>query len=433
MPGEIVNVAFLSQMEDMDIYLKDYRSRKSTSKTSYGSTYVQSSGNQGRFNNDGIIRHNGYRNNHSYKYDSHNEHGMSGSQYDNMMHNNSNSNSDNSDNNNNNKSNNSNNSNKNKGNLGSGEIYNNWVGNDGYNIKKGNYGEQGYANYSNLNFKVTSDSNNSNNDNTSRNKDISKNDNDSLKNGGKNASNNPYIQNTNLATHFKKTYSPMYYNNTRNDSTGSLTKMNPMFFGSSENSDFQSTSKLVGNTTTLMNSSINNSLAGGSSFSSNNFDYMFQNHSDLKNNLSSANVAAPTPYSNYLGNSILPNSSVSASMGNNPLALSTNLDLMSGLSTPNMINEFQKTLSFTSISPLKVSQNDALPTQHGTENKETSNTGEKGKTNPEVEPPSSISNSNMMLMDDSSFLWGSSNADLSSSTSVNGTFGIWNNDMSVWS
>lgn len=203
-------------------------------------------------------------------------------------------------------------------------------------------------------------------------------------------------------SHFNKATSatyPLYYNTANNNSNTSLVQ--PPLSSSTSSPSF-------------VPPRVDSSLGGYDPT----FDYMVPTPTDYTSQFS-------TPFSSYLNSGINPNmsSSVGTTTVGTPVASSANLST-SGNS--DMINNLVGTNTFNSGTSAPLTFDQPLPTSSVS-----ASMGASGLASTPSTTDLSGNNlgSDQLLMNDLSLGWGSNHV----SSAGAGNYGIWNNDMSVWS
>lgn len=206
------------------------------------------------------------------------------------------------------------------------------------------------------------------------------------------------LVNTHLNKATSATY-PMYYNTANSNSNASLVQ--PPLSSSTSSPSF-------------IPRRVDSSLSGYDP----SFDYVVPTATDYTNQLS-------TPFPSYLNSGIHPNigSSVGATTVGTPVASSTNL---ATTGSNDIINNLVGSNTFSSGVPAPLAFDQSLPTSSIS-----ASMGASG-----LAPTSSATDlsgnnlgSDQLLMNDLSLGWGSNHV----SSAGAGNYGIWNNDMSVWS
>lgn len=246
-----------------------------------------------------------------------------------------------------------------------------------------------------------------------------------------------FAANSMITNHLKQVYPQMSYNTNGSGSNLALDQLSSSFMVPNQNkSSQQQQQQQQQQGYPSSNSSpspapplADAALSGNSSISSfsSNIGYVLPTTSGSSN----SQFAAQAPFSNYLDSGLI--SSASIAPGISPttnISAPTGTDMVGGYPSNALANEaahtgapafnFEQGISTPALMSEAISVDRATPLAR--ENTLASFDGSSGSMN--------NSGSNL-LMNDYSVGWGSNHAN--SSSSAGGSFGIWNNDMSVWS
>lgn len=244
-----------------------------------------------------------------------------------------------------------------------------------------------------------------------------------------------FTPNPAITNHYKQAYSQLYYNTANSSSTVSLDRLNSPFYGSNQqqqqNASQQQQYSSSNSSPSPAPQRADNSSSGASSIPSYNgsFDYSVPISNDFNNQFSSGSA----PFSNYLNGGLVsstpiaPTAVAAASASNNVNLRSSSNDITGGFPSASLISgknsgsattlEFEHLPTQAVLSPPSVSNSIGTIAQDSSSNKDNGSGGKNA--------------ANQFLMNDYSVGWGSNHVNVSSANS--GAFGIWNNDMSVWS
>lgn len=242
-----------------------------------------------------------------------------------------------------------------------------------------------------------------------------------------------FTSNPAIASHYKQAYPQLYYNTANSSSTVSLDRLNSPFYGlnqQQQNASQQQQYSSSNSSPSPAPQRADNSLSGGSSIASYNssFDYAAPLSNEFNNQFSSG----PAPFSNYLNSGLIsstyiaPTAASAASTSNTDLRSSSN-DMAGDFTDASLVsgknNVSATTLEFEHLPTQAVLSAPSVTSSIGTIAQDSSSDKDDGSGGKNA--------ANQFLMNDYSVNWGSNHVNVSSANS--GAFGIWNNDMSVWS
>lgn len=227
-----------------------------------------------------------------------------------------------------------------------------------------------------------------------------------------------------IANHFKQTYPQLYYNSSNNGSNISLDQINSAFYGSNHVVTQQRQVSSGNSSPSLAMPKLDTSLSGTSSIASYNGSF------DPISSEFNAQFTSPAAFSNYLGGGLMnPGPTLAPSGPTSATIPSARNDLLPNFSSTSLANDTtaRGSMVFDPKGPAPTVGSDTIvPNPAPKSSQDNTFNNVEGSTAEE-----NNNTSNQFFMNDFTIDWGSSHVNGSSSNS--GSFGIWSNDMSVWS